>query len=1288
MGSSKAKDAAGELLSPADTVNADISEKPKPEDEAASKASGGSYFRIFTYAQPIDIALEAIAFVAAAGSGVGLAIVNLVLGEFITILNRFVAGQSTPSEFMSDVSKYCLYFVYIGIGRLVLVYIYTTLTTYVAYRIVRNIRQQFFKAALAQEIAFFDLGSGGSISMQATTNGNLIHSGIAEKLGLCVQALATFIAAFVVAFTSQWKLTLILIWLAPALIVLMGLVATAEAKLETKMLDIYAQGGAFAESILSTPRTVHSLGARSRLVARYDTYLRRAKALGDKKSPVFGLLFSVEYFLIYAGMGLAFWQGIKMVANQEVPSLGTVFTVLMSVIIATISITMIAPYTISFGRAATAAGQVFTLIDRVSQIDPFDQSGEKPATTEGVLDVENVTFSYPTRPGVTILDNFSLHIPAGKVTALVGASGSGKSTIVGLIERWYQPANGTIKLDGIPIEKMNLNWLRTKIRLVQQEPVLFNGSVFDNIAYGLVGTPWQHEPREKQMEKVAQAAAFAFAHDFISALPEGYDTRIGERGGLLSGGQKQRVAIARSIVSDPKVLLLDEATSALDPQAEGIVQKALDNVSRSRTTIVIAHKLATIRRADNIVVMADGRILEQGTHDGLLAAGGAYSRLVAAQNIASNAKSEASETDSASEDEPKDQGDQISVQKTLTRRATADQQRLDGLKDRDNYDKARHKGLLMSVFGLMRRTPELRLQYMIILVACMVASAVFPGQALILAKVLDVFQLDADEMQRQGNFYALMFLVLSLGCLLCYFVMGWTTNIMAQTMNKKFRESMLDSMLRQDIQFFDRPENTTGALTSRLDSYPQAILELMSFNIALVLINILNILGSSILALVTQWKLGLVGVFAGLPPMLLAGYARIRLETGMEAKNAHRFANSASIASESITAIRTVSSLAVESTMLQRYSDELGSAVRQSVLPLLHMMFWFAFTQAIEYFILALGFWYGCRLVSSGEITFYQFFVSFMGTFFAGQAASQMFGYTSSITKGKSAANYLFWIEALQPLIRADTPENADHGPADGAGRIELDGVQFSYPLRPETRVLRGVDLDIKRGEFVAFVGASGCGKSTMIAMLERFYDPTTGCIRVDGERLAEINPRLYRRHVSLVQQEPTLYQGSVRDNVLLGREDAASGDDDVDAEVEKALRAANAWDFAMSLPDGAGTECGTSGSQLSGGQRQRIAIARSLIRRPGVLLLDEATSALDTASEKLVQAALADAAASGERITIAVAHRLSTIKDADRICVFFGGRIVESGTHDELLALGRMYKDMCAAQSLDKEAV
>ncbi|KAK8124245.1 multidrug resistance protein [Apiospora kogelbergensis] len=1265
----------------------------KTAEQDTSASSPRTSERIFKYARPVDVALELIAIAAALASGVALALLNVVLGGFITVLNNFVSGASTRDEFMSDVSTYCLYFVYIGIARLCLTYIYTTLTTYCAYHIVRNIRTAYLKAALSQEIAFFDVGNGGSISMQATSNGNLIQSGIAEKLGLCFQAASTFVAAFIVAFTGQWKLTLILIWLAPALIMLMGLISVGEAKLESKMLDVFARGGAFAESILSTTRTIHAFGIRERLVTLYDEYLIDAKALGDKKSPLMGILFSLEYFLIYAGMGIAFWQGIKMVANKEVDSLGTVFTVLMSVIIATVSVTMIAPYTIAFNRAASGASQLFALIDRRSQIDPFDESGDKLATVEGLVELENVTFSYPTRPGVTILEDFSLRVPAGKVTALVGASGSGKSTIVGLIERWYQQASGHIKLDGHPLESLNLNWLRTNIRLVQQEPVLFNGTVFENIANGLVGTPWEQVPREEQMAKVEEAAKFAFAHEFISNLPEGYDTRIGERGGLLSGGQKQRVAIARSIVSGPKVMLLDEATSALDPHAEGIVQKALDNVSRHRTTIVIAHKLATIRDADNIVVMAKGRIVEQGTHDGLLAMGGAYSRLVRAQDITAKVEVESPEDSEVSE---KNEEEALAATKSLTRYPTAVQKRAEHLGDRDNYDKHKDLGLLATVWGLLRRTPELKWLYFIIVVACVVASAIFPAQAIILSEVLDVFQLEPVAMQTRGNFFALMLFVLGLASLVVYFTMGWFTNMVAQQMNRKFRKAMLENILRQDIQFFDRPENTTGALASRLNSYPQAILELMSYNMGLILISIFNVLGSSILAIVVSWKLGLVGVFAGLPPMLTAGYARIRLETHMDSANAHRFSGSASIASESITAIRTVSSLAIEKETLNRYTVGLDHAIQQSMLPLVHMMFWFSLTQSIEYFILALGFWWGCKLVANGELTFYQFFVSFMGTFFSGQAASQMFGYTSSITKGKSAANYLFWIEALQPLIRSDTSENKDHGPADNIGSIDLQKVQFSYPLRPAARVLCGVNLEIKRGEFVAFVGASGCGKSTMIAMLERFYDPTTGTIRIDGEALTDINPRLYRKQIALVQQEPTLYQGSIRENILMGLEteaqpssssSAEKGDENnnKDAAVERALRAANAWDFVMSLPEGALTPCGTSGSQLSGGQRQRIAIARALVRNPGVILLDEATSALDTESEKTVQRALAEAAASGERITVAVAHRLSTIKDADRICVFYNGRVVEMGTHAELLALGGMYRKMCEAQSLDR---
>lgn len=304
-----------------------------------------------------------------------------------------------------------------------------------------------------------------------------------------------------------------------------------------------------------------------------------------------------------------------------------------------------------------------------------------------------------------------------------------------MLERWYKPRSGTIELDGRAIDTLNLNWLRTNVRLVQQEPVLFNGTVFENIANGLVGTAWEHATVEEQQKRVEQAADFAFAHDFISKLPEGYNTRIGERGGLLSGGQKQRIAIARSIISEPKVLLLDEATSALDPHAEGIVQKALDNVSKDRTTIVIAHKLATIREADNIVVMAKGRILEQGTHSSLLAAKGAYARLVQAQTLTSTAAADVADSSSTSDDDEeeakKEQQTEIELSRSLTRYATADRAQLQRLSDRDNYENFKQYGLAGTVFQMIRETPDLNKIYAPIILLCVAASKQdpTPGEA-------------------------------------------------------------------------------------------------------------------------------------------------------------------------------------------------------------------------------------------------------------------------------------------------------------------------------------------------------------------------------------------------------------------------------------------------------------------------------------------------------------------------------------------------------------------------------
>jgi ATP-binding cassette subfamily B (MDR/TAP) protein 1 len=312
-----------------------------------------------------------------------------------------------------------LYFVYLGIARFGLSYIYNVLLTYNAYRIVRNIRHAYLKAALSQEVAYYDLGTSGSIATQATSNGKLIQGGIAEKLGLSFQGLSAFITAFIVAFITQWKLTLICLCIAPATIVVMGYVGINEAGIETKIFDIHAQGNAFAEGIIGSTRTVHAFEMRSRLVNKFDEYLIEAHKYGHQLSPWFAALFSVEYTIMYLGFGLAFWQGIQLYANGEIKSSGQIFTVLFSVTIATISITALAPYSIDFARAASGAAQLFELIDRKSDINPFDESGEKPSEVTGHIELENVTFAYPSRPGITVLDDFSLTVPAGKVTALV-----------------------------------------------------------------------------------------------------------------------------------------------------------------------------------------------------------------------------------------------------------------------------------------------------------------------------------------------------------------------------------------------------------------------------------------------------------------------------------------------------------------------------------------------------------------------------------------------------------------------------------------------------------------------------------------------------------------------------------------------------------------------------------------------------------------------------------------------------------------------------------------------------
>lgn len=590
---------------------------------------------LYRYASRNDLLIIFVAAVCAIASGAALPLMTVIFGNLQgTFQDYFTPGGSlTYDEFVDEMSRLVLYFVYLGIGEFVTTYIATVGFIYTGEHISAKIREHYLESCMKQNIGFFDKLGAGEVTTRITADTNLIQEGISEKVGLTLQAVATFVAAFIIGFISYWKLTLILLSTVVALLLSMGSASRFIVKFSRQNIAAYAQGGSVAEEVISSVRNAVAFGTQDRLAKQYDTHLIRAEFFGFKLKSTLGVMVAAMMTILYLNYGLAFWMGSRFLVDGSV-ALSKVLIVMMSVMIGAFNLGNVAPNIQAFTTALGAAAKIYNTIDRKSPIDPSSDDGLKLDKVEGTIRLESIKHVYPSRPEVVVMDDVSLTIPAGKTTALVGASGSGKSTIIGLVERFYAPIEGSVYLDDVDISTLNLRWLRQQIALVSQEPTLFSTTIYENIRHGLIGTKWESEDPEKQEELIHDAARKANAHDFITALPEGYQTNVGERGFLLSGGQKQRIAIARAVVSDPKILLLDEATSALDTKSEGVVQAALEVASEGRTTITIAHRLSTIKDAHNIVVMSQGRIVEQGTHDSLLEKRGAYYKLVTAQAIA------------------------------------------------------------------------------------------------------------------------------------------------------------------------------------------------------------------------------------------------------------------------------------------------------------------------------------------------------------------------------------------------------------------------------------------------------------------------------------------------------------------------------------------------------------------------------------------------------------------------------------------------------------------------------
>ncbi|EPS59348.1 p-glycoprotein, partial [Genlisea aurea] len=931
---------------------------------------------------------------------------------------------------------------------------------------------------------------------------------------------------------------------------------------------------------------------------------------------------------------------------------------IFAVMIGGLSLGQSAPSFTALAKARVSAAKIFNTADRKPAISRNNETGTELRSVAGKLELKNVDFSYPSRPETRVLHNFSLTVPAGKTVALVGSSGSGKSTVISLIERFYDPTSGEVLLDGHDVRTLKLTWLRHRIGLVSQEPALFAATIRENI---LLGNP------EATESEIHEAASVANAHAFVSRLPDGYETQVGERGLQLSGGQKQRIAIARAMLKNPAVLLLDEATSALDSESEKLVQEALDRFAAGRTTLVVAHRLSTIRKADLVAVMQQGAVSEIGTHGELIAKGdnkSVYAKLIKMQEAANdiNARKSSARPSSArnSVSSP------VMTRNSSCSRSPYNNKRLSDFSTADDVaypnlrlEKLAFKEQANSFWRLAKmNSPEWA--YALVgsagSIVCGSLSAIF---AYVLSAVLSVYyNPDRAFMRREVAKYCYLLIALSAAALAFNALQHSFWDVVGENLTKRVRERMLEAVMRNEIAWFDREENESSRVAARLSLDAHNVRSAIGDRISVIMQNSALMVIACTAGFVLEWRLALV-LIAVFPVVVAATLLQKMFTTGFSGDLEAAHSKATQLAGEAVANMRTVVAFNSEVKILGLFSSSLRVPLRRC--------FWkgqiagsvYGMVQFFLYGSYALGLWYASWLVENGVSDFSKTMRVFMVLMVSANGAAETLALAPDFVKGGRAMSSVFGLLDRNTEIEPDDP-NATPAPENLRGEVEFKHVDFFYPNRPENFVFLDLNLRARAGKTLALVGPSGCGKSSVIGLIERFYEPSSGRVLIDGKDIRKYNLKQLRRHIAIVPQEPCLFAATIYENIAYGHESASESD------IVESARLANADKFISSLPEGYETIVGERGMQLSGGQKQRIAIARAFLRKPDIMLLDEVTSALDAESERCIRDAL-ERACEG-KTTIIVAHRLSTIRNAHVIAVIDDGKVAEQGSHSHLV--------------------
>lgn len=1067
---------------------------------------------------------------------------------------------------------------YFGLAQFVAIYLSTVGFMVVGDHVSRKISGKYLRALLYKEISFFDTLGTGEATARLTDGVHLVHAAVAEKAAAMIIAVSTIVAAVVVSLATFWKLALISMSSLVALLLVIGVASRFIGAYSARCLEAHAQSSQVAEEALSSIQVVKALGAAGpRLVEKFNNHLAQAVNYGRKSKLSLGALIGGVLAIAMLNVGLGLWQGSRYILASET-SPGAVSTIILSMLVGTFTLVTLAPIIGTIASGLAAASKIFALIeDRAPAVEGPDESRVlHQQEFKGDIEFRNITFQYPSRPESTVLRDVSLAIPAGKVTALVGASGSGKSTLVNLLQRFYQPTKGVVLIDGHDISQLDVRWLRQQMALVDQEPVLFTDTIKHNIAIGLTGSQRALAGMTdvEMTNAVMDAASQAGLHEFISSLPWGYKTQLREGGTALSGGQRQRIAISRALIRGPKILLLDEASSALDAKSERHIQNVIDSGARDRrTTVVIAHRLSTVRDADNIIVMENGQVVEQGSHDELCALQGHYLALLNAQQPHMSGDGR----DDNLVDEPEhgapESKDPVVTSESYPSNVEADAIELSAI-SRHQSAGPRRPAPGNSIASMLRFVVHMnreQLPWTVLgLCASFIAGCGTPIHVFFLSHGITTISLPTfaeDKIRHDISLWSSMYIMLAAVLLLSNLVHSWALGLSSEKLMSKAKTETFQVLLDKKLSFFDAESASTGALVSFLSTEPAA-LGGISGPILGMLVSVSTTITLSIaITIGFGWKLGLVAT-ATVPMLLASGFLRLHLLARMEQKTRAVFEKSMSRARESIAAIRMVASLTLEEAVLSKYQAELNV---QRMSHVLSVSVLYSMSFSLFFFCMALIMWYGTDLLADHTYTVLQLWICFVEILFSTQSAGALFAFAPDLAKAKEAA------KRLKDLLGQDQGWSQEYAAEKTAcetqsgelaalrGRLEFQGVEFAYPSRPEHKVLNGLSFTVEPGQFVALVGPSGSGKSTIISLLERFYAPRGGSIRVDGASIGSVDVAKYRSQMALVNQDICLFQGTVRENILLGLVEGQP--EPSEEELVECFQSANIHDLVASLP-------------------------------------------------------------------------------------------------------------------------